>query len=260
MAIGYKNYRIRYDYHTHTVFSHGKGTIEENVKAAIENGLAGIAITDHGPGHLTYGIKRENIPVMRAEIERLKLIYPEIQLLLGIEANIIDKDNNLDITKEETKLFDCVLAGYHFGVMNAYSLGNFGINMVRKIVKKPSASDGARVADGAGGALLNKNTKMVIKAIMENDIKILTHPGDKADFDILKIGEVCASRGTLMEISSWHEHLNIEELKILAKTKVKFVVSSDAHKPGRIGDCSDAIKRALDAGIDMSRIVNIEEY
>ncbi|HZK87918.1 MAG TPA: PHP domain-containing protein [Anaerovoracaceae bacterium] len=253
MAIGYKNYRIRYDYHTHTVFSHGKGTIEENIKAAIKNGLAGIAITDHGPGHLTYGIKRENIPVMRAEIERLKLIYPEIQLLLGIEANIIDKDNNLDITKEEAKLFDCVLAGYHFAVMSAYSLDNFGINMVRKIVKKPLG------ADGAGGTL-NKNTKMVITAIMENDIKILTHPGDKADFDILKIGEVCANRGTLMEISSWHEHLNKEELKILAKTKVKFVVSSDAHKPGRIGDCSDAIKRALDAGIDMSRIVNIEEY
>lgn len=260
MAIGYKNYRIRYDYHTHTVFSHGKGTIEENVKAAIEKGLTGIAITDHGPGHLTYGIKRKNISVMRAEIERLKLIYPEIEILLGIEANIIDKDNNLDITKEEVKLFDCVLAGYHFGVLNAYSLNNFGINMVRKIVKKPFGADGAGVADDAGGTLLNKNTKMVIKAIMENDIKILTHPGDKADFDILKIGEVCASRGTLMEISSWHEHLNIEELKILAKTKVEFVVSSDAHKPDRIGDCSDAIKRALDAGINMSRIVNIEEY
>src|SRR5665648_12107 len=204
MAIGYKNYRIRYDYHTHTVFSHGKGTIEENVKAAVENGLTGIAITDHGPGHLTYGIKRKSIPVMRAEIERLKLIYPGIEILLGIEANIIDKDNNLDITKVEAKLFDCVLAGYHFAVMGAYSLDNFGVNLVRKIVKKPFG------ADGAGVALLNKNTKMVIKAIMDNDIKILTHPGDKADFDIIKIGEVCASRETLMEISSWHEHLNIE--------------------------------------------------
>ncbi|MBK5246757.1 MAG: PHP domain-containing protein, partial [Peptostreptococcaceae bacterium] len=252
--IGYKNYRIRYDYHTHTVFSHGKGTIEENVKAAIENGLAGIAITDHGPGHLTYGIKRENIPVMRAEIERLKLIYPEIQLLLGIEANIIDKDNNLDITKDEAKLFDCILAGYHFGVLNAYSLDNFARSIVRKVIKKSLWTDESR------GKLRDKNTSMVIKAIMENDIKILTHPGDKADFDILKIGVACERRGTLMEISSWHEHLNIEELEILAKTKVKFIVSSDAHKPERIGDCSEAIKRALEAGIRMSRIVNIEEY
>lgn len=36
------------DYHTHTVFSHGHGSIEDNVKAAIKMGLKEIAITDHG--------------------------------------------------------------------------------------------------------------------------------------------------------------------------------------------------------------------
>ncbi len=258
MATADKNFRVKYDYHTHTVFSHGQGTIEDNVKAAIEKGLTGIAITDHGPGHLTFGIKRKNVPVMRAEIDRLKRIYPEMEILLGIEANIINKNNNLDITIEESKLFDYILAGYHFGVLNAYALNNFGVNMARKITKKISKKP--YKADGTTRLLLNKNTNMVIKAIMENEINILTHPGDKADFDILKIGEACARRGTLMEISSWHEHLTIEELKILAKTQVKFIVSSDAHQPERIGDCSDAIKRALDAGIDMSRVVNIEEY
>lgn len=254
MAIGYKKYRIRFDYHTHTVFSHGTGTIEENVLVAIEKGLTGIAITDHGPGHLTYGIKRENISVMRAEIERLKLRHPEIEILLGIEANIINKGNNLDITKEEAKLFDCILAGYHIAVLNAYSINNFVRSITRKMTKKSSKPG------ESSGAMRDKNTKMVIKAIMENDINVLTHPGDKADFDILKIGEACASRGTLMEISSWHEHLNVQELKTLANTKVNFIVSSDAHKPERIGDCSEAIKRALDAGIEMSRIVNIQEY
>ena len=58
-------YRMTFDYHTHTIYSpgplrsHGKGTPEENVQAAIEKGLTGIAISEHGPGHLTYGIKRE---------------------------------------------------------------------------------------------------------------------------------------------------------------------------------------------------------
>lgn len=249
-----ENFRMKYDYHTHTIFSHGQGTIEENVKAAIQKGLAGIAITDHGPGHLTYGIKKKNIPVMRAEIERLKLVYPQIEILLGVEANITNKNNNLDITVEESKLFDCVLAGYHFGVLHAYAFNNFAINMARKITKKSYRTN------KNGNTRLNKNTNMVIKAIMKNKINVLTHPGEKADFDILKIGEACAERGTLMEINSWHEHLSIEELKVLAKTKVKFIVSSDAHQPVRVGSCSDAVKRALDAGIDMSRIVNIESY
>ena len=77
-------YRMIYDLHTHTVFSHGKGTIEDNVKAAVEKGLETIGIADHGPGHLTYGVKRENFPVMRKEIERLKPLYPQIQLKLCV--------------------------------------------------------------------------------------------------------------------------------------------------------------------------------
>jgi putative hydrolase len=254
MAIGYKNYRIKYDYHTHTIFSHGLGTIEENVKIAITKGLKGIAITDHGPGHLTFGLKRKNIPVMRAEIERLKLVYTEIEILFGVEANIINKGNNLDITKEEAKSFDFVLAGYHFGVWNAYSINNFIIEVAGKILKKRSEQGKTT------GVLLNKNTEMFIKAINENKIKILTHPGEKAEIDIFRVGEACAERGTLMEINSWHEHLTKEELKILEATNVAFIVSSDAHKPERVGDCSEAIKRAFDAGIDMSRIVNIEKY
>lgn len=254
MEMGTKNFRVLYDYHTHTVFSHGTGTIEENVKMAVDKGLKGIAITDHGPGHLTYGIKKKNISVMRTEVERLKTIYPNIEILLGIEANITDKGNNLDITKEEAKLFDIVLAGYHFGVLNAYSFANFRDELIRKITKKP------KNPNHSTGLLLNKNTNMVIKAIQENDIKILTHPGEKGCFDILKIAEVCAQRGTFMEISSWHKHLTEEEIRIVAKTGVQFIVSSDAHKPERIGDCDGAIKRGMDSGIDMTRIINIEAY
>ena len=66
--------KMIFDYHTHTVFSHGKGSIEDNVKAAVEKGIKSIAITDHGPGHLTYGIKREAVKEMREEINRLKEI------------------------------------------------------------------------------------------------------------------------------------------------------------------------------------------
>ncbi len=68
---------MTYDHHTHTVYSHGKGTIEDNVRAAAK-GLTSIAITDHGPGHLTYGIKMEKIPEMKAEIQRLKRYTPSV--------------------------------------------------------------------------------------------------------------------------------------------------------------------------------------
>ena len=55
-------YRMNADMHTHSVYSHGfiyrhgKGTILENVRAAVSSGLSEIAITDHGPGHVFYGL------------------------------------------------------------------------------------------------------------------------------------------------------------------------------------------------------------
>ena len=47
------------DYHTHTIYSHGSGTIRDNVEEALRKGLKEIGICDHGPGHYLYGVKRK---------------------------------------------------------------------------------------------------------------------------------------------------------------------------------------------------------
>lgn len=75
-----KQYRMIYDHHTHTIYSHGKGTILDNVRVAAAKGIRSIAITDHGPGHLTYGIKMEQIPQMRADIAAAKAEFPEMEI------------------------------------------------------------------------------------------------------------------------------------------------------------------------------------
>ena len=75
-------YRLKYDWHTHTVYSHGKGTIEENVIEARRKGLESIAITDHGPGHFGYGFRRKDVPKMRAEIDALNEKYDDIKIYI----------------------------------------------------------------------------------------------------------------------------------------------------------------------------------
>ena len=77
-------YIMTFDYHTHTVYSHGKGTIRDNVEEARRKGLSEIAISDHGPGHLTYGIKRSAIPKMREEIDRINSEYDDIKVYLRV--------------------------------------------------------------------------------------------------------------------------------------------------------------------------------
>ncbi|MEA4922230.1 MAG: PHP domain-containing protein [Eubacteriaceae bacterium] len=243
-------YRMIFDYHTHTIYSkngHGKGTIEENVREAVRKGLEGIAITDHGPGHLTYGVKRKNFPVMRKEIERLKKAYPEIKIYLGVEANICSRGNNLDVKKDDLKYFDFIIAGYHYGILHGYCISNFlfahGFFRTKKREEK----------------LRKRNTEMNIGALEKNKIKILTHPGDKAPVDIEAISKECAKRGVLMEISTHHDHLTKEEIETAKKEDVGFVISSDAHRPQVVGTFVSGVERALSAGLDTARIVNIKE-
>lgn len=244
-------YGLKYDLHTHTVFSHGKGSIEENVAKATKIGLEKIGITDHGPGHLFFGIKRKNIQIMRNEIERLTHLYPKTKILLGVEANIVNGGNNLDITNEEAEAFDFIIAGYHFGVLNGNMLANYMHNVLLKIL------DAMGMPERINLKLMNKNTQMVVKAIKKNNIAVLTHPGDKGPFDLVEIAKACAKKGTLMEISTWHKHLTVEEIRLVAETGVNFVINSDAHKPERIGEFQSALERAILGGIDLSRIVNL---
>ena len=76
---------------------------------------------------------------------------------------------------------------------------------------------------------------------------------------MLPIAEACADTDTLMEISTWHPHLTVEEIRIAAQTDAQFIISSDAHVPGRIGDFEGGLERAMEAGLDLSRIVNLRK-
>jgi putative hydrolase len=246
---GDRKYRINSDLHTHTTFSHGKGSIEDNIKAAISKGITTLGISDHGPGHLTYGIKRKNIPILRAEINRLQLLYPQIEVLLGVEANILNDSGTLDLTEQEVEEFDYILAGYHYGILGETPLKAMKIHTQNYLLTKLGKSTEKQK---------NLNTDLAVKAIYSNDIKILTHPGDKGPFDIYQLAVACADKGTLMEVSTWHPYLSVEGIKEAAKTSVKFIINSDAHSPERIGDCAGAVERIRKAGIDLERVVNLE--
>ncbi len=237
-------YELAWDWHTHTTFSHGKGSIEDNVREAIRKGLSSIAISDHGPGHLTYGVKRENIPVMRAEVDRLQALYPEIKIYLSVEANIVEKPPYTDVTAEDLRYLDFLIAGYHYGITHGHCVGNW------------LDAHGA-MPEVFGKRLLVKNTDMTLKCIYENDLRILTHPGDKGRFDIAAIAKACAERKVLMEINMKHPKLDVEGIRIAAREDVQFIISSDAHVVQNVGIYEGGLSRALEAGLDPARIVNI---
>ena len=104
--------KINLDLHTHTVYSHGKGTIEENAVSAKEKGLYGIAITDHGFSHPAFGMRRKKIAKMRRECD-LAEQKTGVKVLLGIESNIRGRDGTIDVKPSDYENLDVVLAGVH---------------------------------------------------------------------------------------------------------------------------------------------------
>lgn len=244
-------YRITKDLHTHTRYSrmglyfHAKGTIMQNVEAAVECGLEEVAITDHGPKEI-YGLNPKKLPDMRREIAEAQRLYPDIKIFLGVEANIMDSSNGLDISPEEIKDYDFINAGYHYGVPKCGMIANW---ITFKLPTPRSWKE----------RMKERNTELALRALYNNKIRILTHPGDKAFVDIEKLAKACEETGTLVEINARHRRPDIDDLKIMANYAVDFIISSDAHKPDKVGRYVKSLGLALASGIAVQRIVNIAE-
>ncbi len=101
------------DYHTHTVYSDGQGTVEQNVISAKEKGLKQIALTEHGYRHMASGIKRYDVPRYLSEIDSVRKNYAGVDVLYGIEANILSLKGDIDLTLSEQKQFDVIIVGFH---------------------------------------------------------------------------------------------------------------------------------------------------
>ena len=243
-----KKYKLVFDYHTHTVYSktgpylHGKGRIIDNARAAFEKGLRELAITDHGPSDF-YGLDPKRLPEMRRDIAEASRRFPDLKIWLGVEADIVDTPNGLDVPPESFPDYDFVNAGYHY-VPKCRMIANWA-------AFHPPCPAGARER------LRKSNTARIVKALKSNDIKILTHPGDKAFIDEHAVARACEETGTWVEINARHRHPDADDLRIYASYDVSFVISSDAHKPVHVGRYAESLALALEAGIEPSRIINI---
>lgn len=243
--------RIQADFHTHTHFSDGKGSIEENVLAARAKGLKKVAITDHGPGHLGFGIKRHQLKEMREVVDLLNRKYEDIEILLGLEANILNEDGDIDVDVSLLSYLDLLLAGYHFGSSPrklvrdiAFHSNNWFKNRSKTIYERA----------------LKANTKAFINAMRRHDIDIITHPGAKGPLDIDAIARVAEETGTALEISaSRHAYLTTEDILIAKQYKVDFTVNSDAHIPEGIGEVEGGLMRAEAAGVALESLLNNRE-
>ncbi len=77
------------DCHTHTVFSDGKSTFQENMHAAIAKGITTIACTDHWgrPGFIDCSIEESKLEQYASAIGLARNEFPELEIVHGMEAS-----------------------------------------------------------------------------------------------------------------------------------------------------------------------------
>lgn len=236
------------DYHTHTVYSHGTGSVLENALVAKEKGLKEIAITDHGFSHMAFNLKRKEVQSLRKDIDEA-MEKTGVKIYLGVEANLLNFNGDIDVNEEDLKSLELIVMGFHKGIKNGFkaffnfSLSNLLADIFRIRPKK----------------LIAKNTKAYIEAVHRYPIDIISHLNLTAKVNVKEVAQACAETNTYLEINSKRVHLTKEEMDEILSTDVKLVISSDAHSPQRVGEYSLA-KRVIESyGIPLDRIVNIKE-
>ena len=121
--------KILGSYHNHTRYSkfrHGKNTVKEMCNAARMSGIQEFAITDHASGHL-FGVQKRKISKLREEIDKCKKENEEMNLLMGLEFNLLGLDGRIDFDEDTAKLLDIRLLGFH-------KLGRCGLKNFFKFV------------------------------------------------------------------------------------------------------------------------------
>lgn len=233
-------------YHTHSKFSkynHGKDSAQDMIKQAKELGLKEYAITDHGCRHI-FGIRKRNIKKLRAIIDENNT-DGETKILMGLELNLLGCDGEVDYLPEMDNVLDIRLMGFH--KMGRVNVKNFFKYILPNIFCRKSDK------------VVERNTDAYIKAIKKYNIDIVTHPQEYLKVNLVRLANACVENNCYLEINN--KHLNMTEAEIrelVEKTKVKFIISSDAHKKSTIKNLERAINLANNSEIPGERIANLD--
>lgn len=234
------------DYHTHTIDSDGKSTLEENVKNAEDKGLEQIAITDHSFSHGAHGISREDYKKQTEIIKLLQNKY-NVQILHGVESNLMGLNGEIDVNTDERKNFDVLVVGYHYSY-KPFSIKNFFNFWLPGVLRLNTKKR------------IKKNTQAYIKAIANNDVDIIAHLNYGIKVDPVEIAKVAKEHQTYIELNAKHlEELSDEQILAMAKTGVKFIISSDAHLCDNIAKNNRAFALIERLNIPKEQVVNIND-
>jgi DNA polymerase (family 10) len=222
---------LRGDLHVHTNWSDGTASLEAMAQAARAHGLDYIAISEHSRRlTVAHGLDPVRLAKQVHEIERLNPALSGVQLLTGIEVDILD-DGALDLPDASLAPLDVVIAAVH---------SKFNL---------PRA----------------KQTARILAALDNPYVKILAHPlgrlidqRDPYDVDMLAIVRKCKARDIALELNAHPERLDLTDLHCrMAKDEgARVAINSDAHSVHEFDNLVHGIGQARRGWLEAGDVLN----
>ena len=227
--------QIRGDLHMHTTATDGKASIQEMAEGALAKGYQYIAITDHSKRvTMANGLDAKRLRAHWKEIEKVQKKVPDIQILKGIECDILE-DGTMDLPDDVLSEADWVIAVLHYGL------------------KQPQ----------------DQINKRLLNAIQNPHVSILGHlsgrligkrPG--ADLNYGEILKAAADHGVMLEINAHPMRLDIDDIHA-ARAKelgIPIVINTDAHSVGGLDVMQYGVYQARRAGLTKKDVANTKTW
>ena len=226
---------IKGDLHCHSDWDGGNNSILEMAEAAMARDYEYIGISDHTKFlRIEHGLDERQLSQQRKEIDSLNskflILNSKFKILQGAETNIL-ADGSVDIKDEALKKLDYVIAGIHSSF------------------KMPK----------------EKMTERIIKAMKNPYVKIISHPTgrilkrrDEYQIDIDKILRAARETNTILEINSFPERLDLNDINIKRAIEfgVKLVINTDSHHKDQLNYMEYGVSQARRGWAEKEDIIN----
>jgi DNA polymerase (family 10) len=223
------------DLHMHTTASDGKASLREMVVAAIQRGLAYIAITDHSPRvSMANGLNAARLREQWDEIDRLNREFDDFTILKGIECDILEK-GGMDLPDDVLSEADWVIASVHYGQQQPRE----------------------------------QITERILGAIENPHVSIIAHPtgrliGRREPYavDLEAVFTAAAKHGTFLEINANPARLDLDDVACAgAKSHgIPIVISSDAHSISGLDVLRYGVLQARRGGLTAADVANTRPW
>jgi DNA polymerase (family 10) len=222
---------LRGDLQTHTDASDGHNTLRGMAQAARRRGYEYIAITDHSSRvAVTQGLDAEGLARRIDEIDRLNEELEGIQILKGVEVDILE-DGSLDMPDDVLSRLDIVICAVHVG---------FDLSQ-------------------------DKQTDRIIRAMDNPNVHILAHPTgrmigkrDPYELNVEQVMSAALERGCFLEVNAHPSRLDLSDVHCkMAKEKgLKLSISTDAHRVSELDYIRFGIGQARRGWLEPDDVLN----